>query len=135
MKPPSDHPAIRSVRRLTGPADAPLPNWARGIPVAKAVPSAPFLRLGKLPPAEGHRSPLLRRVNSYRRAGVLVGLLAFLRRRDACRSCPRARTAPTHPGLYGCTACTKCLGSPERILQAPTTCPLQRWPAAASAAD
>jgi hypothetical protein len=71
---------------------------------------------------------ILRRIRSYRRAGFLIGLLQFLQRRDACRHCDRARTLPTHPGLYGCGSCSTCTGGPERILQPHSTCPRNLWP-------
>jgi hypothetical protein len=123
-------PTVRSVRRISGAPTAPLPSWARAVsaPPASGSPALRPSGSPSLPPPADGRSPLLRRVHSYRRAGLLVGLLAFLRRRAACRGCDRARRFPSHPGLYGCAACARCLGSPERILQVSTTCPRKLWP-------
>lgn len=98
--------------------------------VTKRPPRPVASRLGEipLPPAKGGRSPLLRRVNTYRRAGMLVGIVEFLRRRSKCSACDQRRTLPTHPGLYGCRLCSTCTGGPERMLTVNSKCAKKEWP-------
>jgi hypothetical protein len=97
--------------------------------VTKRPPRPAASRLGDmpLPPAKDGRSPLLRRIHTYRRAGVLVGLLEFLRRRSDCSTCDRRRILPTHPGLYGCSLCSACSGGPERMLITQSKCAKGAW--------
>lgn len=98
-------------------------------PVREAPPGAGVVSADPALPQPGRfATALLRRVNSYRRAGGLVGLRAFLARRDRCRGCALARRRVTHPGLYGCGACTTCTGGPERLLQVSSTCQRGLWP-------
>jgi hypothetical protein len=81
----------------------------------------------KLPPGSNKKSALLKRVESYKKAGFLVGIKEFLNRRSKCSVCEQKKVLDTHPGLYGCDSCFSCSGGPERMLQSQMTCPINKW--------